>query len=179
MALDTHPASPLTGTLHAAFVVQFYPDGSSTIGGWLDVMPGAMKSEDTEELKRVMDGIYAAHGADAAKHRELVCRGVEEEVNPYRRKPACVGGSFYGRDMLSVSEENFRFVTEAYEAFVTTYLDLIERRKDGAFTDEDVRAQEAMRRNWFEDRMFADPFTTNVTPYEAWALYSLPPVVKF
>ena len=39
--------------------------------------------------------------------------------------------------------------------------------------------QDAMRLNWFEDRMYSDPFTTEVVPYEIWSLHSLPPEVKF
>jgi hypothetical protein len=41
------------------------------------------------------------------------------------------------------------------------------------------REQVKMRLNWFEDRFFSDPFTTDVVPYQIWSLHSLPPIVKF
>lgn len=177
--LDAHPKSPLVGTLHAALVVQFYPDGSSSIGGWLDVMPGAMRPADLQVLKSAMDKVYEAHGVDGAKHRAMACKGTGEKESPYRRRPACVGGSFYGRDMMSVTAENFAFMTEAYRTFLSTYLGLVGERRNDAYTDADLASQAAMRRNWLEDRFFADPFTTTVTPYDAWSLYSLPPTVTF
>ncbi len=90
-----------------------------------------------------------------------------------------VGGSFYLAPLPSVNEESFSFITEAYETMLSSYLEVVERRKDDSYTDEDLAAQDAMRKNWLEDRFFADPFTSSVTPYEAWSLYSLPPDVKF
>ncbi len=81
--------------------------------------------------------------------------------------------------MLTVTEENFNFVTEAYETLLDSYLTLAEKRAHDPFTDEDIAAQDAMRLNWFEDRMYSDPFTSEVVPYEIWSLWSLPPEVKF
>ncbi len=80
---------------------------------------------------------------------------------------------------MSVTENNYGFMTEAFERFVDAYMSLIERRKDDPYTAEDLAAQDAMRLNWLEDRLFSDPFTTNVTSYEAWSLATLPPEVKF
>ena len=178
-SLDVHPRSPLVGILHAAFVVQFYPDGTSTIGGTLDVLRGANVEEDLTYLKGVMDDVYEKYGVDSAPHRELICKRDGEETNRWRRRSACVGGSFYGADTMTVTEENFRFMTEAYERFVDAYLTIVEKRKADSYTEEDLAAQDAMRRNWLEDHLFVDPYTSNITPYEAWSLYSLPPSVKF
>ena len=177
--LDVHPKTPLVGMLHAAFVVQFYPDGTSTLGGWLDVLPAAMSQEDLDYLRGEMDKIYSKFGIDGTPHREMVCKGGTQENKKWRRRPACVGGSFYGKNLMSVTEENFQLMTEAYEKFLGAYLTIIERRKDDPYTEEDLAVQDAMRLNWLEDRFYADPYTTNVTPYEAWSLYSLPPSVKF
>ena len=63
--------------------------------------------------------------------------------------------------------------------FSTLTLFIAEKRADDPFTDEDIAAQDAMRLNWFEDRLFSDPFTTEVVPYEIWSLHSLPPEIKF
>jgi coproporphyrinogen III oxidase len=177
-SVDVHPKSPLVGMLHAAFVMHFNPDGTSAIGGWVDVLPGASSKEDLEFLKQTMDAVFEKYGVDGAVHRKMSCEGTRGE-GVRRRKPACVGGSFYGRDMMSVSEETFSFMTEAYRSFLEAYLGLIDKRKDDPYTAADLTAQDAMRRNWLEDRFFSDPFTGNVVPYEVWSLSTLPPAVKF
>ena len=81
--------------------------------------------------------------------------------------------------MYKRQDENFAFMTEAYETFLDSYLTMAEKHIDDPYTDEELALQDAMRLNWFEDRFFSDPFTRDVVPYEIWSLHSLPPVVKF
>jgi len=187
LSFDIHPETPLVGMIHAVIQMHYDKDGTSAIGGWLGVMPGATGEEDLAYLKQTMDDVYDKYGVDPEPHRKLICEGHAEDDpfptdNLYRRKPACVGGSFFTtreRPMMSVTENNYGFMTEAFERFVDAYMSLIERRKDDPYTAEDLAAQDAMRLNWLEDRLFSDPFTTNVTSYEAWSLATLPPEVKF
>ncbi len=182
-SVDMHAKTPLVGMIHNAFVIQFYPGGGSSIGGFIDVLPGATPEEDLLYMKESMDAVYEKYEVDPKPYRELSCKGDDEAAaatnRRYRRKVACIGGSFYVQPMLTVTEENFNFVTEAYATFLDSYLTLAEKRADDPFTDEDVATQDAMRLNWFEDRFFSDPFTTDVVPYEIWSLHSLPPHVKF
>jgi coproporphyrinogen III oxidase len=177
-SMDVHPASPKMGMLHAAWTMNFRPDGKSAVGGWIDVLPGGMSEEDLQRLKVTMDKVFAKYGIDPEPHRKMSCDGSPGE-GERRRIPACVGGSFYGRDMMSVSEQNFDFMAEAFEQFLRVYLELIEKNADAPYTAEDKAKQDYMRRNWLEDRFFSDPYTGNVVPYEVWALSTLPPVVKF
>jgi coproporphyrinogen III oxidase len=177
-SVDVHPKSPRVGMLHAAFTMNYKPDGSSAIGGWIDVLPGAMSAEDLALLKQTMDRVFEKYAVDPEPHRRMSCEGSPGE-GQRRREPACVGGSFYGRDMMPVTEHNFTFMTEAYREFLTVYLDLIEKNRAAPYTAEDLARQDYMRRNWLEDRFFSDPYTGNVVPYEVWALSTLPPVVKF
>jgi coproporphyrinogen III oxidase len=179
LSFDVHPKSPLIGTMHAALSVNFNKDGSTSIGGWVDVMPGAMRDDDLATLRTAMDRIYEKHKQDPARYRKASCKGDPRHANKYRRRPACVGGSFYGEPALPITGANFEFVVDAYETFVTTYFDLVDERKDDPFTPADLASQQAMRLNWFEDRLYADPDTTTVTPYEVWSLSTLPPSVRF
>jgi coproporphyrinogen III oxidase len=131
-----------------------------------------------------MDKVYDKHGVDPSPHRRLSKEGHDEDDplsvdNSKRRKTSMVGGSFYGNPLRAVNEPNFAFMTEAYETMLDAYLTVVERRANDPYTDADLVAQDEMRRNWLEDRFFSDPYTTSVTPYEAWSLYSLPPNVKF
>jgi coproporphyrinogen III oxidase len=182
-SVNMHAKSPFVGMVHNAFVVQFYEDGGSSIGGFLDVLPGATPEEDLLYIKEAMDAVYKKHGVDPKPHRELSCKGDDEAEaatnSTYRRKVACIGGSFYLQPMMMVNEVNFEFMTEAYETFLSSYLTMAEKRADDPYTEADLEVQDAMRKNWFEDRFFSDPFTTDVVPYEIWSHHSLPPVVKF
>jgi coproporphyrinogen III oxidase len=177
-SVDVHPKSPKVGMLHAAFTLHYNPDGTSAIGGWVDVLPGASSPEDLAVLKQTMDRVFERYDVDPDPHRKMSCEGSPGE-GQRRREPACVGGSFYGRDMMAINEQNFRFMTEAYREFLIAYFDLIEKNQDASYTAEDLAKQDYMRRNWLEDRFFSDPYTGNVVPYEVWALSTLPPVVKF
>ncbi len=182
--IDVHPKSPLVGMLHAAIVVQFHVDGGSTIAGFLDVLETAHHEEDLAYIRQAMDAVFAKHNVDPAPHRRLSRKGHDEDDplsvdNSKRRKTTMVGGSFYGNPLRTVNEENFKFMTEAYETMLDAYLTVVERRADDPYTAADLEAQDRMRKNWFEDRFFSDPYTSSVTPYEAWSLYSLPPTVKF
>ncbi len=177
--MTVHPKTPLVGIMQASFIVQFFPDDTSSVAGVIDIMPAAMHEDDLDEIRQAVDIVYQAYGKDGEKYRRQSCEGSGSEDMRYRRRSACVGGNFFGREMMSVTEENFTFYSEAYQTFVESYLDVLERRKDDHYTDDDIAIQDTMRKNWFEDRLFVDPNTTNFTPYEIWSLYSLPPTVKF
>ncbi len=179
--IDVHPNNPRLGMIHAAFLVQYYPDGTSAIGGTLNVLPGAAPAEDLDMMKAALDEVFEKHGVDGTPLRKRVCEGTELAVDKdFRRRLACVGASFFGYPMMSVNEDNFQFMTEAYDRFVGTFLDIVEKRKNAPYTDEDIAKQDAMRLNWFEDQMFADPYAASgITPYEVWSTSFTPPVVKF
>ena len=180
LVLAAHPKSPLVGTMQASFVVEFHKDGNSMVAGMIDIMPAATSDEDLAEIKSAVEVVYQAHGVDGAKYRQRSCIASAEEINvEHRRKAACVGGNFFGRDPMKVTEENFEFMTEIYQTFVESFLAIVEKRQNDAYTEADLALQDEMRRGWLEDRLFADPNTTQFAPWEAWSLYSLPPVVKF
>ena len=177
-SIDVHPRSPRVGMLHAAFTMHYAPDGTSGVAGWIDILPGATPPEDLAILKATMDAVFKKYQIDPAPHRKMSREGSPGE-GLRRREPAGVGGSFYGRELFPVTEQYFGFMTEAFREFLTTYLELIRKRQHEEYTDEELAKQDAMRRNWLEDRFFSDPYTGNVVPYEVWALSTLPPVVKF
>ena len=180
LVLAAHPKSPLVGTMQASFVVEFHKDGNSMVAGMIDVMPAATSAEDLAEIKTAVEAVYQAHGVDGDRYRRQSCTASAEEMNvEHRRKAACVGGNFFGRDPMTVTEANLEFMTEIYQTFVESFLAIVEKRQNDGYTDADLALQDEMRRGWLEDRLFADPNTTQFAPWEAWSLYSLPPVVKF
>ena len=175
---DVHPKSPKVGMLHAAITMHFDIDGGSAVAGWVDILPAATSQEDLDYLRAVADEIFKKYAKDAAGHRKMSIEGTEGE-GIRRREPAGVGGSFYGRNLMPWTEENFNFMTEMYREFFIAYLNLIDKRKTDPVTADDLAKQDYQRRNWWEDRWFSDPYTRNVVPMDVWALSTLPPEVKF
>jgi coproporphyrinogen III oxidase len=179
--LNIHPKTPLVGRLHAVIVLQFYKDGSSAAAGWLGVMPGTKVEEDLAELKASMDAVFAQHGKSADLFRELICNGDETTVADFRRKPACVGASFYGPPVYREStEKSFEFIAQAFDSFTDTYFNLIEKRQDDSFTQDDELAKYRMRKEDIVDALFSDPYSSSgVVPFRIWSFTGLPPEIRF
>jgi coproporphyrinogen III oxidase len=180
--LDVHAKSPLMGHVHSAIVLQYYEDGTGALGGTLNLLKGAAQKEDRDYVQNALDAVFEKHGRDPKPYRDRVCNSAQEDsVQPeYHRKLSCVGASFFGFPMMEVNEANFVFMTEAYAAFVSAFLDTVEARQDQPFTEADVAKQEAMRLNWAEDQFLGDPYSSSgIAPYSVWGAAFLPPTVKF
>lgn len=179
-SLDVHPGTPLVGMLHATIVVQFYENGESAAGGWLGVMNGTRQPADMLILKNVTDAHFAKYGRDSAVYRRLLMKGTEDTVAEFRRRPDDSGVSFYGPPVFpGDTARSFQFVSELFEQFVDAYLDIVAKRAGSPHTAADVAAQEAMRKRWFIDQQFSDPFASKLVPYEVWWLSNLPPEIRF
>jgi coproporphyrinogen III oxidase len=179
--VDVHAKSPLMGQVHAAIVLQYYPDGVSALGGTLNLLKGGAQQEDLDYVKQAIDAVFEKHERDPAPYRERVCNMADEAVrSEFHRKLSCVGASFFGFPMMEVTEENFLFMAEVYERFITAYLETLNGRKDEPYTEENISIQDTMRLNWLEDQAFGDPYSSGgITPYEVWGRAFLPPIVKF
>jgi coproporphyrinogen III oxidase len=179
-SLDIHPKTPLVGMLHATIVLQFFEDGSAGVGGWLDLMPGTRIEPDLARLKSMTDAYFAEHDKDPALYRRLVCKGTEDTVAKFRRKPSCSGVSFYGPPVYRGDPaKSYAFVEGLFERFVDGYLDIAGERAEQSFTPADLAAQDAMRQRWLVDQLFSDPFASELVPFHIWALANVPPVIKF
>jgi coproporphyrinogen III oxidase len=179
--LDMYPKTPLVGMLHAVIMMQFYDDGRSWAGGWLGVMPGTRVEADLAELKASMDAVFAAHDKNPDPYREAICKGTEGVISEFRRKPACVGASFYGAPVYrdDSADRNFEFIAQAFDAFTDTYFDTIEKRHSDPVTEQDVIAQNRMRKAWLVDQLFSDPFARKIVPFEVWSFTNVAPEIRF
>ena len=179
-SLDIHPKTPLVGMLHATIVVQFYENGNSFAGGWLDVMPGTRIEDDIQVLHQLVDTHFAEHEKDSKLYRNLMCKGTHDTVFEYRRKPSCSGVSFYGPMVYRDStEKTYEFIAELYDQFVGAFLDITEKRANDPFTDADLAAQDEMRKRWLIDQLYSDPYASTTVPFETWFLANVPPIIKF
>ena len=179
-SIDIHPKTPLVGMLHATLVLQFFEDNSIATGGWLDMMPGTKIPEDLEFLKQTTDDYFAENNADTALYRRLVCKGTEDTIEYWRRRPSCSGVSFYGPPVFRDSgEKSYMFIKGMFTEFVDAYMLLVEKRMDDSFSEEDVLAQETMRHRWLIDQLFSDPYASKIVPFEVWSAANVPPTIKF
>ena len=179
-SIDIHPKTPLVGMLHATLVLQFFEDNSIATGGWLDMMPGTKIPEDLEYLKQTTDDYFAENNADTALYRRLVCKGTEDTIEYWRRRPSCSGVSFYGPPVFRDSgEKSYMFIKGMFTEFVDAYMQLVEKRMDDSFSEEDVLAQETMRHRWLIDQLFSDPYASKIVPFEVWSAANVPPTIKF
>ena len=179
-SLDMHTKTPLVGMLHATIVLNLFEDGSSSVGGWLGVMPGTKIAEDLDYLKSLTDAYFAKAGKDPSLYRRLICKGTHETVFEFRRLPACSGVSFYGPPVYRGStEDSIKFVAGLFDAFVGAYVDIAEKRADQPYTEADLLAQDVMRKRWLIDQLFSDPFASAIVPFDVWSFANVPPVIKF
>jgi coproporphyrinogen III oxidase len=179
-SLDIHPKTPLVGQIHAVILLQLYPDGTSYAAGWLGVLPGTRVEEDLDYLKETMDSVFAKHEKDSSLYRQLICKGTEDTIAEFRRKPACVGASFYGPPIYRESaSKSLDFMMDAYEGFTDAYFDTIERRQDDPVTETDIVAQKRMRKEWIVDQLFSDPYASETVPFEVWSFGNVAPEIHF
>jgi coproporphyrinogen III oxidase len=179
-SLDMHPKTPLVGMLHATIVMQMFEDNTVSTGGWLGVMPGTRVEVDLARLKKLTDDYFAERGKDPSLYRRLICKGTEDTIAEFRRKPACSGVSFYGPPVYPGDPEaSIKFIANFYDLFVDEFVNITVERSDDAFTEADLLAQEQMRRRWLIDQLFSDPFASKIVPFEIWSFANVPPVIKF
>ncbi|MDX2143108.1 MAG: hypothetical protein SFV19_07115 [Rhodospirillaceae bacterium] len=178
-SIDIHPKTPWVGMVHLAFTLGVDKQGRNNVYGWMDMMPAAPVPEDVDYLRAKVDAYFAKVGRDPAPHRQVVCTGEETADRTYRRKPSCAGVSLYPPPPREVTVENTQFVAGAFETVYRAYFDMIEKRMNQPHGAPELAAQAAMRRNWLEDQLFADPFSSRLVPYAAWSLANAPPSVQY
>ena len=179
-SLDIHPKTPLVGQIHAVILLQLYADGDSAAMGWLGVMPATKVEEDLQYLKETMDAVFEKHNKDSELYRRLICKGTKDTIAEFRRKPACVGASFYGPPIYrGEPDKSLEFMMDAYEGFTDAYFDTIERRQDDPVTAEDIARQKRMRKEWLVDQLFSDPYASDSVPFAIWSFGNVAPEINF
>lgn len=178
-SIDIHPKTPWVGMAHMAITTSIDKQGKNSVYGWLDFLPTVRVEEDIAAVRTAVDAYFKSVGRDPKAHHDLICKGDGDTVEQWRRKPSCAGVSLYPPPVREANLENAKFVAGAFETFYQAYFALIERRAAQPFTDKEVAAQAAMRKNWLEDQLFSDPYSTRLVPYEAWTFASGPPAVFY
>jgi coproporphyrinogen III oxidase len=131
-------------------------------------------------LDRSTEDYFAANNVDLEIYRKLVCKGTDDTVARYRRLPACVGASFYGPPVYpGDTGKSLKFIAGFYDLFVGTYMDIIDRRANEPYTEQDILAQNKMRKRWLTDQMLSDPYSSAQIPFEVHSFWNAAPNVRF
>jgi len=172
--IDIHPKTPLVGLLHITVNFAYAVDGTSTMAGWIDLIPAADASEDLDLLSNAVDGVFSEFGIDPAPYREWLCASLRKEtVNT-----ACAGVSFYKRPMMGIEQTSFELITDVFDVFLDTYLTVLTKRSAQPFTDNDLKIQNKMRIDWLKDHLI-DPYPVMLVPPEVWFMAHQAPVLRF
>lgn len=178
VSLVIHPRSPLVPTVHANF--RFLTHGSKAwFGGGADLTPYYPFQDDVVHFHKVWKRVCDAHPgvADHAKMK----RDCDDYFHlKHRNEARGVGGIFF--DYADATEATFDFVRAAADAFVESYVPIVERRKGLEWTPEQRFFQEVRRGRYVEFNLVYDRgtiFGLKTDGRTESILMSLPPVVRY
>jgi coproporphyrinogen III oxidase len=178
VSLVIHPRSPLVPTVHANF--RYLTHGSKAwFGGGADLTPYYPFHEDVVHFHRVWKGVCDRHPG-VADHARMKHDCDEYFFLKHRNEARGVGGIFF--DYLDATEAAFAFVRDAADAFLESYVPVVERRKGLAYTPEQRFFQEYRRGRYVEFNLVYDRgtvFGLKTDGRTESILMSLPPVVRY
>lgn len=179
VSLVLHPASPMVPTVHANF--RFLTKGTkSWFGGGADLTPYYPYREDVIHFHKTWKAVCTKHPApvDYARFKKW-CD--EYFYLAHRQEPRGVGGIFF--DYLEGDfEPLFRFVQEASDSFLDSYVPIVERRKNEPYGERERQFQEFRRGRYVEFNLIYDRgtiFGLKTGGRTESILMSLPPVVRW
>jgi coproporphyrinogen III oxidase len=153
VSLVLHPRSPMVPTVHANF--RFLTKGDRQwFGGGADLTPYYPYREDVVHFHRTWRDVCGRHPgvADHARFKQW-CD--EYFFLAHRGEARGVGGIFF--DYLEGDLERiFAFVRDCGDAFVESYLPIVQRRKDDPYSEAQKEFQEYRRGRYVEFNLVYD-----------------------
>jgi coproporphyrinogen III oxidase len=178
VSLVIHPRSPLVPTVHANF--RYLTHGSKAwFGGGADLTPYYPFQEDVIHFHRTWKRVCDKHGA-VADHAAMKKECDDYFFLKHRNEARGVGGIFF--DYKDATEAMFDFVRDAGDAFIESYVPIVERRKGLAYTEAQRFFQEVRRGRYVEFNLVYDRgtvFGLKTDGRTESILMSLPPVVRY
>jgi coproporphyrinogen III oxidase len=178
VSLVFHPRSPMIPTVHANF--RFLTKGDRAwFGGGADLTPYYPVLEDVVHFHRSWKNVCEVSGALDHATAKKSCD--EYFYLPHRQEHRGVGGIFF--DYLEGDlERTFQFVRSCGDAFIESYLPIVARRRNDAFTAEQRWFQEYRRGRYVEFNLVYDRgtiFGLKTQGRTERSLMSLPPTVRY
>jgi coproporphyrinogen III oxidase len=178
VSLVLHPRSPLVPTVHANF--RHLTHGSKAwFGGGADLTPYYPFREDVVHFHKTWKRVCDRHAA-VADHAKMKRDCDDYFFLKHRNEPRGVGGIFF--DYADATDAVFDFVRDCGDAFVESYVPIVERRKGLAYTPEQRLFQEYRRGRYVEFNLVYDRgtiFGLKTDGRTESILMSLPPVVRY
>lgn len=178
ISLVAHPANPKCPAVHMN--LRRIETACGWFGGGTDLTPYFPYEEDTSlfhaRLKTACDRF------DPAYYPEYKAWCDRYFFLPHRNEPRGVGGIFFDNLDSGDVEADFRFVQAVGESFVTTYPEIVARRKDESFTSAERAHQLIRRGRYVEFNLLYDRgtmFGLKTGGNTEAILMSMPPVVKW
>jgi len=135
---------------------------------------------DTQDFHKAYKSACDAH--DAAYYTDFKKKCDEYFFLPHRNESRGTGGIFYDHFNTGDWDKDFAFTQDVGRAFLDVYPDIIARRKDTPYSDEEREAQLVQRGRYVEFNLLYDRGTTfglktggNVDSI----LSSMPPAVRW
>ena len=175
LGIQIFPANPLVPMLTAVFE-QVQEQGELRCPGFFDVYPIVSYQEDRLDLHKHLGGVCQKYGRT---YPDLP----GSYMKMYQVDDPGMGVGYGIGLALSGQETNQDFYTEAARAIFTGYFQIVERRKDSLFTQQQAAEMQAYRSEmvkfvFMENRFFKGGVQLGV-PAESFIIHMLPPTVRF
>ncbi|SMO70132.1 oxygen-dependent coproporphyrinogen oxidase [Fodinibius sediminis] len=190
LSLVIHPRSPMVPTVHANFrYFELYDDAEMSevrdcwFGGGADLTPYYLRDEDAVHFHRILKKACDPHGKELYPRYKKECD--HYFYNDHRSEGRGIGGLFF--DYLRADGERsvedwYSFTTAAGDAFLESYVPIVERRKDESYTETQRYFQEIRRGRYVEFNLIHDRgtlFGLKTSGRTESILMSLPPRVRW
>jgi coproporphyrinogen III oxidase len=177
ISLVAHMANPHVPAVHMN--TRFLTTTKRWFGGGADLNPAIPCEEDTEAFHARLRAACAAH--DPTFYPRFSKWADDYFWLPHRNVARGVGGIFYDH-LEGHFDAHFAFTRDVGEAFLDIFPQIVRRRLDSPFTDEDIERLLAFRGRYVEFNLLYDRGTLfglktggNIDAI----LMSLPPVAKW
>jgi coproporphyrinogen III oxidase len=177
ISLVAHMANPHVPAVHMN--TRFLTTTRSWFGGGADLNPAIPYQEDTDAFHARLRAACAAH--DPTFYPRFSKWAEDYFWLPHRQVARGVGGIFYDR-LEDHFDEHFAFTRDVGEAFLDIFPQLVRRRMDTAYSEEDIDRLLAFRGRYVEFNLLYDRGTLfglktggNIDAI----LMSLPPLAKW
>lgn len=179
VSLVLHPRNPHVPTVHANF--RYLTKGDTWwFGGGADLTPYYPVLEDVVHFHKVWKNVCDQH-AHIVHYTEM-----KEECDkyfhlPHRQEARGVGGIFFDYKSGDMNAW-FDFVRAASDSFLTSYVPIVERRRDTPYTSDQKAFQEYRRGRYVEFNLIYDRgtiFGLKTNGRIESILMSLPPTVRY
>jgi len=179
ISLVLHPLSPMIPTVHANFRYFELADGSHWFGGGADLTPYYLFEEDCRHFHRTWKN--ACDSSDATLYPAFKQSCDEYFYLRHRKEARGIGGIFFDY-LRGAFEHNFALVCACGDAFLPSYVPIVEQRRSMSWNEQERRWQLLRRGRYVEFNLVYDRGTVFGLETEGRTesiLMSLPPLVRW